>query len=213
MPITYSAAQINSLKRRQGLAPTILLDVQVADGTTYYWSDRVGAYPAVIGAPATPQYAPKIKAAGPFGITRDNASDAGDVTIENLSGNTVRRYLSQEFRAREFYHALAVLRIWDSFAKASIREFHAVIKEPVVGVEEMIFRLVEISDPAQYFGPWEVTSEQCGVRYKGPFCGSASGLADCPRTMNACNTRAAVEHFNGIPFPTPESAFTSTLGK
>jgi hypothetical protein len=205
MPLTFPANVKAALGRFGGPGLIWLFDLLTVDGTSFYFSDQEGVYPAVIGSPATPTYKPWIKSAGPLKFSRDTRTDAGDLVLQNLSGNTLERDMWKAMRDHELEGALGVLRRWEPSVGYALREFHCQTTQPGSDDEAVTPRLVQIGDPNSIVIPSYTFTELCGWRYKSPMCGSTSGLADCNKTVANCVTRGARERFRGIPLATPST--------
>jgi phage-related protein len=208
MPLTYPIAVKNRLKI--GGIPIWLLDVLTYDNTAYYFSEIAGSYAAVIGG-GTQQYSAWITSAGPIKIARDTRTDAADVSIQNLSGNTIERDMWKAIANHEFEGALAILRMWLPLEDYALREFHSSMTETDSDPMQVSFRLTQLQDPNAYVAPVRVDSEQCPWRYKSALCGSTSGLATCPKTRAACVTRVAIERFGGVPYAPPATTFGTVI--
>lgn len=212
MPLTLSAAVLASLKRQgSGYTPVTLLDLEVRDGTRYFWSDWEGSFPAIIGG-GTQAYSPWLKRRGMFRWSRSLRSDIGNITVQNLSGSTIERDVGKVIKAKEFVGALAVIRFWDLHAADVIREFHGRVGWPEVSPEELQLQFVQLFNASEFRVPFDVYSEQCTWRYKSLQCGSASGEAVCSFTMADCKVRAAIERFNGVPLVMPVFAVPTAAG-
>ena len=181
--------------------PVVLLDIQTIDGTQYFWSDYEGNYPAriVAGSPST-FYHGYIKSGCSFTCTRDTSTNAGDLLVQNLSGNTIDRDVASALDKHEFEGAFAVTRLWIPLLDVAVKEFHTSLTEQNPTEDEASFRQLQLLDPTQYFIAADVEGTDCTWRYKGLQCGSAGSAATCPKTFPACidPTRAAGERFNGI---------------
>ena len=175
-----------------------LLDLQTADGTNYFWSDVAGTYAALIGG-GTQNYAAWLRSIGPLRRSRDSRTDAGDIVVQNISGNTVERDVSGALAAREFAGALAVLRIMNAETEAVKRRYDGYLGQPQIGIDTVTFRLRALNDPNRVELPVWDYAEQCQFRYKLKACGSVSALATCPKTFAACVARGVQHRFPGIP--------------
>jgi hypothetical protein len=201
MPRAYSAALIAEKKKRAGVTPVMLLDLLLRNGTYKYWSDFAGSYPMKLGAGGDVAYSPWIKSAGPFRFSRSLRADAGDIVVQNLSGNTLEREVALAIKASEFIGALAVFRSWYPLLAESEFEFHGYLTKPVVGPTEASFRLLPLLDTNVQNVPAESYIQQCSWRFKGALCGSTGTATHCPKDFPSCedSSRAAVERFNGTP--------------
>ena len=175
-----------------------LLDIQIADGTIFHWSDWQGSFATVLGS-SPANYEPRIKSVGPLSTSRDQSTDAGDVTVENVGGNSVERDVATALRDRELAGALAVLRIYDNGTEEVLIEVHGYFADPDVTETEVTLRLRQLGDPNRLNVPDRDYCEQCDVPvYKGVECGSTSSEAACDRTYANCTVRGVAHHFPGI---------------
>lgn len=204
MPVTLSAAAIAELKSGR-FAPLVLLDVQAGDATTYYWTNQAGSYTSRITGVAQVYKAWAI-GVGPLSVSATSSTDAGDLRVQNVSGNTVERDLAAVLRDHEIDGALVILRVLTPQGLETLREFHLYLSQPDVQATEMVARLLQLSDPQRVDALARDFTEQCPWRYKSAQCGSASGLTTCNKTFANCATRVATERFMGITItPSPVS--------
>lgn len=213
MPHALPAGMSTEIAKQAGFGEIALLDVQTVDGTNYFWTDSqspLGSYPGKIVA-GNQNYLPYVKSSGPFTFGRDFTTDAGDIILQNLSGNTIDRDVASALLSHEFEGALCVLRLWLPLFDDAMLEFHGCLFEQAPDDDECSFRLVQLSDVAQFNVADDVVSELCTWRYKSAQCGSTGSAATCPKRFTDCKdaTRAAQERFNGVLNPAPTNAVTN----
>jgi hypothetical protein len=206
MPITYPAGTQAALANPAGKNPVPLLDIQTLDGAIYLWSGLAGSYPSRITG-ATQPYSEWIKKWGPFSQSRDMSTDAGEITLQNISGNTIDRDVALALQTHEFDGALAIFRLWHPLLALSLMEWHCYVTEPEPKEDEAVLRLVQLFDPSQYSIADRVVSETCDLIYQSLECGSTGSAVSCDKTFPACiaSTRAASERFNGVLYMLPNA--------
>lgn len=187
---------------RHDLALALLVDVQLQNGSVFHWATVGGAYSVVLGDPG--YYAPWVKSVGPFRFTRSLRADAGDLLLQNLSGNTIDRDVGRAFRNGEFEGALVVVRAWELRERLSRWEFHGTLTEGYANEIEAGGRLLQLVDLNQVTA-MRTYSELCTWRYQSRQCGSAGTAAICSKTLLDCldPSRNAIERFGGFPTPPP----------
>ncbi|MGH9579370.1 MAG: hypothetical protein ACRD2R_00125, partial [Terriglobales bacterium] len=212
MPFTLPTGAAAEMKKRAGWAPVVLVDLELVNGTRLYWSDFAGSYPKKLGGPGNAAYSAWLKNAGPFRLSRSLRTDAGDLVVQNLSGNTIDRDVLKLVKDNEFEGALVVVRFWHELLAASLMEFHGSLTEVSGDEQEVRGRILQLLDTSQMDLPQDEFSEQCTWRYKSAQCGSAGSAVSCPKDFASCQdaTRAAVERFNGI--LGPPSSFVTGVG-
>lgn len=208
MPRAMTTAQIDSFKARGGFGSIGLLDVQLRDGTLHYISTHAGSYPKKLGAAGSTVYKTWLESAGPFRRTRSLRTDAGDITLQNISGNTVDRDTALALKS-EWEGALAIFRDWNILCEVSDEEFHGTLREGIVTETQVRFRFHQLLDPSVLTVPTESQIELCSWRFKSPQCGSTGAGTSCPKDFASCadSSRAATERYNGILTPPPLSVF------
>jgi len=209
MPRMLPAGMVAELKKRNGFALIALLDVQTVDGTNFYWSDVAGNYPVKLGAGPNADYSPWLKSAGPLQRSKDLATDAGDVQIQNLSGNLIDRDVAAALKAHEFEGALAVLRFWHPLLQDVADEQHGTLTEQAGDDEQVQFRLLQVLDPSLFSVPEYDYQVECPWRFKSDLCGSTGSAAACNKSFANCQdaSRAAVERYAGILMAPPTSIY------
>jgi hypothetical protein len=157
-------------------------------------------------------YSGWIKNGFNFTRTRDLSTNAGDLVVQNLSGNTIVRDVSSALDAHEFEGALCVLRLWLPLFDAVMDEFHCSLSEPSPAEDEASFRLLTLLDPSQYFCADDPQGELCSWRFKSAQCGSTADGTVCDKTMPTCQDvhHAAQERFNGILATVPGNIFAQS---
>jgi phage-related protein len=210
MPRTLPAGTEAFLARQGGMfVPVVLVDIQTIDGTQYFWSDYEGTYPAkIVGG--NQFYNGWIKSGCNFTRSRDMSSNAGDLLLQNLSGNTIDRDVASALKNHEFEGAYAVTRLWVPLLDAAIDEFHCSLTEPTSKEDEAGARELQLFDPAQFVIAGDVQVETCTWRYKSLQCGSTGSASACPKRLVDCQdaTRAAQERFPAILTTVPNTVFT-----
>jgi len=210
MPRTLPAGTEAFLSKQGGMfVPVILLDIQTLDGTQFFWTDYEGTYPAKITA-GNQFYSGWIKQGCNFTRTRDMSSNAGDLLLQNISGNTIDRDVALALKNHEFEGAYAVTRLWIPLLDVAIDEFHCSLTEQNPKVDEAGARELQLFDPAQYVVAGDVQIELCTWRFKSAQCGSTGSASSClKRLVQDCQdaSRAAQERFNAILTTVPNSIF------
>jgi phage-related protein len=199
------------LKRQGGIVqPVLLLDIQVSDGTNFFWSDLEGTYLSEITG-ANQFYNGWIKSVNAFQLTRDLSTNAGDITVQNIFGNTIDRDVATALRNHEFEGALCIMRLWLPIFDAAMDEFHGCISEQTPGEDEFTFRHLQLFDPAQYDVADDIIGEMCTWRYKSAQCGSAGVASVCDFRFSTCNdaNHQAPERFNGVLSIVPTAAIST----
>lgn len=202
MPRPMPAGLTSIYKRRGGFAPVWLVDVQLPNGVIYYIASHTGVYPTRLGAGPTAAYKPWLRSCGPFRTTRSLRTDAGDLTIQNISGNTIYSDTVAALR-NEWEGALIIVRRWKRELDATTWEMHGFATEPRLGREYITVRMLQLMDPSDVDGLPETYQESCSWRFKSAQCGSMGTAATCPKTAAACAdpTRNARPRFNGLSKP------------
>jgi phage-related protein len=199
------------LKRQGGIIqPVVLLDIQTSDGTQYFWSDVEGTYLSEITG-VNQFYNGWIKSVDAFQLTKDLSTNAGSVTMQNISGNTIDRDVAGALKAHEFEGALCILRLWLPVFDAAMDEFHGYISEQTPGEDEFTFRHLQLFDPAQYDVADDVISDMCTWRFKSPQCGSTGSATVCDFRLSTCQDaqHLAQERFNGVLSIVPTAAISA----
>jgi phage-related protein len=179
--------------------PILLLDIQTFDGTQYFWSDSEGTYISKLTG-ANQFYNGWIKSGCNFTRTRDMTTNAGDLLLQNLSGNLIDRDVASALKNHEFEGAYAITRLWVPLLDVAIDEFHCGLSEQNPKEDECSMRMLQLFDPTQYFVAADVETETCTFRYKSAQCGATGSAVSCLKRLIDCQdaTRLAQERFNAI---------------
>lgn len=205
MPRVMPTGTAQFFKQRTGFAPIVLLDLQTADGTNYYWSDFAGSYPMRLGAGGNVAYAPWVKPGLELERTRTPRSNIGDIVVQNLSGNTIERDVMTQLVTREFEGAFCLVRLWSLALAAALDEYSGFLQDQRPGEEEFAFTLNTMIDEAGTDALDIFYQATCPWRFKSRQCGSVGSAVACNKSFTDCSdvTRAASEHFGGILAPPP----------
>lgn len=181
-------------------APAMLLDIQTSNNTVYFWGSHQGGFPARL-LDTEAQYFPYLISAGPFGFTRTLRADAGEIVVQNISGNLIERDVMKILRDDEFEGALAIFRLYDWIAGVRF-EFHGTLSAPEFDQTKASFKITQIFDTNSQNIPFRQYSSVCTRIYKSPRCGSTGTATMCPKTVPACKDprRAAFHRFDGVSF-------------
>jgi hypothetical protein len=214
---SFPAAAPAEFKKQQGFLPIVLVDILLRDGTTYYFSDVGGTYTVKLGAGPTAVYSPWIVSAGPFTFTKGQQTDAGDLVLQNISGNSIERDMAKAMKAHEFEGALCVIRYWHALLALSVLEFHGTLGNQRDLGDTCDFRFKQLMDANRLDALVDPLSEPCPWTFKtDPRCGSTGVATTCDKTYTQCSdaNHLAVEHHGGIPIVPPqfESIETELIG-
>lgn len=206
MPRTAPTGLLAELKKQERHAPITLVDIELNDGTRHFWSDHAITTTAKIGG-ASQTYKPWIKSVGVFRRSKSMATDAGDIVVQNLSGNLIDRDVAKAMRDKEFEGALAIVRFMLPLSQIVYDEYHGTLSEQSSNELEASFRHLQLLDTSQRQIPDRDYSVACSLRFKSQSCGSTGSATTCPKTLTACQdaSRAAQERFNGITMTPSES--------
>jgi len=204
MPRTPATGAVADSQRQSGLMPDVVVDIELSDNATrYYWSMMGGYYPVKLGpgdSNGKAKYQPFVKSFGTYKFSRSLRTDAGDLKIQNISGNSIVRDVANVLSLGEFDGALCVVRLWRQLVDAADMEVHGKLSEPVPAETEVAFRMLQLFDPSQQSIPKRGPSVNCTLRYLSAQCGSTSINPTCGLTFADCTANTAVERFNGLPF-------------
>lgn len=212
MPLSYPAAVTSRIGKSGEFGWCWLIDVLTADGTYYYMSNMEGAFPKKItAAPGNSAYYVWVKSVTGLKLSRDSRTDGADLTLQNISGNTVERDVWKAIKDHEFEGALCVARLWMTLEDFALREFHCTLSETDSNEEEAFFRLRALNDPNAYVANPLTYAETCQWRFKSAQCGSAGAAAVCNKTFANCidASRAAPERFSGVPYSPPTTIYSN----
>jgi len=204
MPRILPTGMQQWLRNQSGIAPVVLADIQTADGTQYLWADFEGSYPSLLTG-TTQYYSGWVKHAAPFVCTKDLSTNAGDLFVQNLSGNSIDHDVSVAVGAHEFEGALCVIRIWLPLFDAAIISFHGYLSECTPAEDEGSFRFLQLFDTAQFDVNADLISELCPWRFKSAQCGSTGTATTCDKLFTTCGAadHAAQERFAGVLYVVP----------
>lgn len=178
LPAGFAA---EAAKRFRSMARVHLLDVQRADGSTYFWSDFEGQFLSRLTG-AQQVYKPWITQAPTLKMTRSLTADGGDFRIQNLSGNTIDREVAALFKASEFEGAYIIYRPWYIPLDAAPFEFHGYISEQSVEDTEISMRMLQLLQPNEVPVYDQRQTRACHWRFNSAQCGYRRGQIFVPLT-------------------------------
>lgn len=165
-----------------GLTIIHLLDVLRADGSSYFWGSHEGVFPCGLDG-SNRTYKPWLKEPYPeIELSRSMASDAGDLLLQNLSGNTIDRDVAALLKAREFDGAYFVYRHWAIPEDAAYFEMDGYLKDQSRDDEQASFRMNQLFSPAELSAYDGLQTRDCGWRYRSAQCGMRRGTLFVPLT-------------------------------
>jgi hypothetical protein len=124
---SFPAAAPAEFKKQQGFLPIVLVDILLRDGTTYYFSDVGGTYTVKLGAGPHGRLFAVDRLRRSLHLHEGQQTDAGDLVLQNISGNSIERDMAKAMKAHEFEGALCVIRYWHALLALSVLEFHGTL--------------------------------------------------------------------------------------
>jgi hypothetical protein len=213
MAQSFPASVIASLKASGGPAPVSLLDLQSLSGTLYYWSDANitvqpvlsdigtpggGIHPLIVTSAAAGQvaYKPWILKPPSFHTYKSTQTASGVVTIQNVSGNTVQRDVSQIFTRQEMIGCLAYFRIWKVDMGYPLFAFQGKVNDVDIDAdgESMTLSIEGFCNWSKIAAPDQQIGVSCPLMFGSVACGSASATP-CQNNYGTCTS---VERFKGV---------------
>ena len=185
-----------ALAARGGIAAVVLMDVLTQAGNYYYWAEVPGNFPCLFGAEpgVAVAYKPWIVATQQFHFTRTLQTDTGEIQLQNLSGNTLRREVATVFANDEFTGAQFAYRLFRISAAQSLLTFIGKLTQPIIDDVLVHLRAACWFDPNNVEAMPYVFSESCQWFFGSAQCGSTS-LTPCTNSFSTCS---AVERFSGV---------------
>ena len=202
-----------AMARHGGVAPIYLLDVLDFNGYSYHWSTESipsaaarGISPIFTGTPPPwnaahlrinpdnwdDTYLNWLLSAGPFHMSRSQQSDIGSFVLQNMSGDSLKRSMSQLITNSAFEGALFAYREWNLDAQAVEFEMHGHLTIVAVG-ELAEFGAEQLFNLSDYQGV-QLYTETCQWRYASAAC-SDNTNNPCQQSWQTCRQPA---RFNGI---------------
>ncbi|MBZ5531547.1 MAG: hypothetical protein LAO20_08945 [Acidobacteriia bacterium] len=216
MPVTLPAGTEAWLAKQGGgnFVPVILADIQTLDGTQFFWSDMEGTYLSSLTG-ANQFYNGWIKGGFKFTCAKDFSTNAGDLVLQNISGNTINRDVALALQSHEFEGALCIVRLWLPLLDAVLDEFHCSMSEANPKEDEASNRLLQLFDPAQYDLAADIVSTLCILRYKSGLCGSTGSASVCNKLFATCQdaNHAAQERFRAVLTTTANNLTVPPVGQ
>jgi len=179
---TLPAGMLSELaKRGRSLQRVHLVDVQRADGSTYFWSDFEGVFLSRLTG-ANQQYKPWITQAPTIKMSRSLKSDNGEFHLQNLSGTTIDREVAALIKGGEFEGAYVIYRPWFVPLDAAAFEFHGFLSDIQVDSDEVLFRMLQLFQPNDIPAYDFIQTVQCHFRFNSAQCGYRRGQLFLPQT-------------------------------
>lgn len=169
-------------KRGRSLQRIHLVDVQTSDGQNFFWSDVEGKFLSALTA-AEEQYKPWIKTPPTIKFFRSLQADAGEFTVQNLSGNLIDREVAALIKVREFEGAYCIYRPWFMPLDAAGFEFHGFVSQQNIGPEDVTFRVLQLFQPNEVSAYEYEQTQECHFRFGSAQCGYRRGTLFVPLTM------------------------------
>ena len=195
-----------------GLAPLALVELQALSGNRYFWSDARVAAPSVLAVyyppasgvipqgtnTATPManFLPWLLKKPTFHLTRSTATATGSLTVQNLSGDTVRRDTALIFSQQEMTGALVFYRRWLADCEAATFQFQGNVDEAEIAADgdSMTLSLEGMCNWSKIDAPDMEIGVSCGLTFGSVECGSTS-TTPCTNSYGTCSS---IERYKGI---------------
>lgn len=212
-PTTPPNRLAQAMARHGAVAPIYLLDVLDINGYSYHWSSEsipnaaaLGITPIFTGTPPTwnaahlripsedwdNSYLNWLLQAGPFQLSRSQQADIGGFVLQNMSGDSLKRSMSQLIVASAFEGALFAFREWNLDAQMVEFEMHGRLTVEAIG-ELAEFSAEQLFNLSDYQG-LQLYSETCPWRYASAACGDTTNNP-CQQSWQTCRQPS---RFGGI---------------
>ncbi len=192
-------------------AAVSLLEVATVTGNRFYWSDAAITAPAALptvliatSGVATsytfkfPQtnFVPWLVGAGPFRTYRNTTTSSGEVVVQNLSGDTVRRAIALLYASTELIGALVFYRMWLADCEYATFSFMGTIDSVSISADgnSMTLQLESMCNWARLKAPDKQIGVACPLAFGLVQCGSTSPTP-CNNDYGSCSS---TERFMGI---------------
>ena len=185
MPRTLPTGLTVAELKKQGTPQVLehLFELELADGSRHFWSTHECVATSLLSG-AAQAFKPWVQSVGNFSMTMSLRADAGEFTLQNLSGNLLDRDVAALVKANHFRGAYCIYRRHYFPADADAFSLHFKVADVVeVTGEHATFRLVQRFDLARLSAydrrftracPWRFTSAQCGYRRGELFLGKTT---------------------------------------
>ena len=140
------------------------------------------------------QYTAWITSPGKFVTYKSTQTATGTISVQNLSGDSVRRDVAQIVASKILINALVWCRIWNAPCETSYFDFVGTISSVNVQVDgkTMSLSMKSIASLADVLAPREDLSNACGNLFNsnGAFyaCGSTAQVP-CVNTYGTCSSK------------------------
>ena len=216
LPASVKAAMAAS----GGAAPVSLLEVQSISGTVYYWSDAspsasiVLAYGTVGSGDSggatgdaevgnaeprdvfSADFSPWIIQPPSFHTYKSSQTATGTVTIQNVSGDSIRRDTSQIFTKQEMMGGLVSYRLWREDCQYALYSFLGTVDDVDINVDgdTMTLSMEGFVNWSKITAPDQQIGVSCPLQFGSVACGSTSATP-CNNSYGTCSS---IERYKGI---------------
>ena len=207
MALVFPAAVKARLAASGSGAAVSLLEVLTVTNDYYAWSDSdikaAGALPVptLVAGVLTlvyqiPYFKPWLLSAGPFKRSSNTTTSSGQVTVQNLSGDRVRRDISTIFSQKAIVGALVYFRVWLADAEFATYSFAGSVESADIEADgsAMTLQLEGIANWAKIDAPYKDIGVSCPLSFGSVECGSTSGTP-CDNSYGSCTS---TERFQGF---------------
>jgi hypothetical protein len=179
-----------------GPEPVSLMELLTIAGALYTWSDTKLTAPSILDGLAPANFVPWIVKEPVFVQYKSIQTATFTISIQNLSGDTIRRDTAQIFNKQELNAALVYFRIWRLDAERSIFDFQGNVDDVEIEADgnsmditgEGSFSWSKIQAPSVQIGP------SCGNTFGSVECGSTAAVP-CNNSYGTCSS---IERFKGV---------------
>jgi len=211
MAQTFPAAVKARLAASGGGAAVSLLEVYTVSGSYFAWSDSDITAQGMLPVPltvhsgsvytttwhyVTPTFLPWLLSAGPFKTFNNTTTSTGQVVVQNLSGDTVRRDVSRLFSSNAIVGALVYFRTWLADAEFATFSFFGSVSDVELEADgsSMTLQLESMCAWAKLDAPYQEIGISCPLSFGSVECGSTSSTP-CDNSYGSCTS---TERFKGV---------------
>ncbi|QHN04432.1 hypothetical protein FTO74_14445 [Granulicella sp. WH15] len=192
-----------------GSPPVCLLEVLTISNNLYFWSDGSPKVVAVLNTYPLPgsgdggiltlppvQFQPWITTPPVFRTYKSTQTATATITIQNVSGDSIRRDAALSFSKDEFSSALIYFRLWREDCELSEFSFQGNVDEIDIDADgdSMTLTVEGFCNWSKITAPNRQIGVSCTLRFGTVNCGSTSAIP-CDNSYGTCSS---IERFDGI---------------
>lgn len=176
------------------LSPVGSLTLTTRDTSVYRWSEQgTNTQPVVLNTPDT-NFRGWLVGSQKFQLHGSTETDTANISVQNISGDTIKRDAARAFSEHELIGASVVYQLVDDASEVVLLLFKGYVSDAELNDQTLDLTIEGFANWSAVRAPAFSIGVSCGLFFGSAQCGSTASMP-CNQTYGSCSS---VERFQGV---------------